>query len=207
MDRRDEEQIEQLKEWWRRNGPSIMLGLSAAIVVVAGWWAYGTWQERAAQQAAAAYAEFLQHRGGDIEELASSGQDVMEQHRGSGYAMLTAMRLARHQIEAGANADAAQTLGWLVENSEHQPTVQLARLRQARALAQSDPQRAIELLGNEASAGFKAVYAELKGDLLAAQGRLDEAAQAYRQALTAKGLASQSRELVKIKLRAVESEA
>ncbi|BAU57737.1 tetratricopeptide repeat protein [Halorhodospira halochloris] len=209
MDRKDEEEFDQLRDWWRRNGPSLMLGISAAMVVLAGWWAYGTWQERSAQQAATAYAEFLEveRRDAELEELAGLGQRLLDDHSGSGYAVLAAMRMARLQVDAGAYADAADTLGWLVENSDHRPTAELAKLRQARVLSQIDPEKAIELLEADVSDGFKAAYAELKGDLLAELGRQDEAAQAYRQALAANGLAPQSRELVEMKLRAVESEA
>lgn len=211
MDRGDEEQLEQIRDWWRRNGPSIMLGLSLAMVLLAGWWAYDTWQERAAQQAAADYAEFIQleRRDADLSELESLGQRLLAAHEGSGYAVLTALRMARLQVDAGAFEAAAQTLGWLVENSQHKPTAELARLRQARALAESDPERAVELLDgeNKVAAGFRAAYAELRGDLLTDLGRSGEAAQAYREALAANGLAPKSREMVEIKLRAVESEA
>lgn len=210
MDDRDEEQLAQIREWWRRNGPSIMLGLSLAIIVVAGWWAYDTWQERAAQQAAAAYAELLEHerRGAELAKLETVARRIREDHAASGYAVLAALRLAKQQVDAGEQVAAAATLDWLVDNAEHTPTVELARLRQARALAESAPEKAVNLLDNDkVSPGFQASYAELRGDLLAELGRADEAAVAYREALAVNDLTPQSRELVKMKLRAVESEA
>ncbi|WP_200192389.1 YfgM family protein [Halorhodospira abdelmalekii] len=209
MDRSDEEQLQRLNDWWRRNGPSLMLGAALALVVLAGWWGFGAWQERSAQMAAAAYSEFLQaeRQQAEISELEQLGQRLLDDHGSSGYAVLTAMRLARHQMDTGAYQSAADTLGWLVENARERPTAELARLRQARALAQEDPEQAVGLLGSDVSRSFKAAYAELRGDLLVDLGRSAEAAEAYREALAVNGLAPQSRELVEIKLRAVESGA
>ncbi|MCG5540972.1 MULTISPECIES: YfgM family protein [unclassified Halorhodospira] len=208
MERTDDEQLQQLKDWWRRNGGSIMLGLTAAVLIVAGWWGYGTWQERGAQQAAAAYAEFLQAtRSGEPEMAEQAGQRVLDDHARSGYAGLTALRMARIQAEAGAYRRAAETLGWLIDNADHSAMAELARLRQARVLGEVDAEEALAALEGSVSAGFAAAYAELRGDLLRELGRYDEATEAYQQALDQEGLGAQSRELVRLKLQAVESEA
>ena len=209
MERSDEEQLEQLKEWWRRNGPGLMLGAALAITLFAVWWGYNTWQERSAQAAAVAYAEYLdaERRGADLNRLEVLADRLRSEHSASGYAALAAMRLARQQVSAGTQAEAVETLGWLVDHAAQRPTAELARLRQARALADDDPEGAVGLLQREVSAGFRAAYAELRGDLLVDLGRKEEAAAAYREVLAVNGLAPHTRELVEIKLRAAESPA
>ncbi|MBK1727298.1 YfgM family protein [Halorhodospira neutriphila] len=210
MDQSDEEQLERLKAWWRRNGPALLLGAAVAAAGLAAWWGYQTWQERTQQRAAGAYADYLEQERQDagLEALEEAGQRLLDAHAGSGYAALTALRLAREQAAAGAYGEAAQTLGWLVEHAGDRPMAELARLRQARALAQEDPERALAALdGGEVSEGFRAVYAELRGDLLSELDRPEEAAEAYRTALDAGGLAPQSRELVRTKLQAISPEA
>ncbi|ABM62551.1 YfgM family protein [Halorhodospira halophila] len=208
MERSDDEQLQQLKDWWQRNGGSILLGLTGALLILAGWWGYGTWQERGAQQAAAAYAEFLQAtQSGEPEAAEQAGQRVLDDHARSGYAGMTALRMARIQAEAGEYRRAAETLGWLIDNADHSAMVELARLRQARVLGEEDPEEALAVLEGSVSAGFTASFDELRGDLLRELGRYDEAAEAYQQALDQEGLGAQSRELVRLKLQAVESEA
>lgn len=208
MDRTDEEQLQQLKDWWKRNGPPLLIGAGVAIALAAGWWGYGNWQERSAQQAAGAYAEFLQaEHGGELEAAEERGQRVLDRHAASGYAVMTALRLARLQVENEAFERAAETLGWVVDHADDRPMRELARLRQARALAEIDPERALTRLDVDVSDGFRAAYAELRGDLLHELGRDDEAAEAYRAALDSEGLGGQARELVRLKLQAVETEA
>ncbi|MFP4147713.1 MAG: YfgM family protein [Halorhodospira sp.] len=208
MDRDDEQQFQQLKAWWQHNGSSLVMGLALALVVLAGWWGYTNWQERSAQQAAAAYAEFLraeqQEEGVDsVEQL---GERVLEEHGDSGYAALAALRLGHFQAQAGEYRRAAQTLGWLVEHADHRAMAELARLRQARALGEEDPEEALELLKESAPATFRANYAQLRGDLLSELERSEEAVAAYREALErGQDLGGQARELVRLKLRAQEA--
>ncbi len=208
MDRTDDEQLQQIKDWWRRNGGSILLGLTGALLILAGWWGYGTWQERGAQQAAAAYAEFLQaSQAGDAQAAEQAGQRVLDDHGGSGYADMTALRMARIQAEIGEYRRAAETLGWLIDNAEHSAMAELARLRQARVLGEEDAEEALAVLEGSVSAGFAAAFAELRGDLLRELGRYDEAVEAYQEALDQDGLGGQARELVRLKLQSVEGEA
>ncbi len=209
MERSDDEQLERLKAWWRRNGPALTLGVAVAAAGLAAWWGYQTWQERSEQRAAGAYAEYLEQerQGAELEALEEAGQRLLDDHPGTGYAALTALRLAREQVAAEAYGEAGETLGWLVDHADDRPMAELARLRQAQALAQEDPERALAVLDDEVSEGFRAVYAELRGDLLGELDRPEEAAEAYRTALEAEGLAPQSRELVRTKLQAIGSEA
>ena len=209
VDRADDEDLQKLKDWWRDNGPAVVTGLALAAATVAGWWGYTTWQERGAQQAAMAYTELMRAEQQDagLEAVVAAGREVMEEHAGSGYAAMAALRTARVQMEAEAFREAAQTLGWLVENADERAMRELARLRQARALGEVAPEEALALLEAEASEGFAGAYAELRGDLLRELDRPEEAVAAYREALEAPVLRAQSRELVELKLQAAESEA
>lgn len=209
VDRADDEDLQKLKDWWRDNGPAVVTGLALAAATVAGWWGYTTWQERGAQQAAMAYTELMRAEQQDagLEAVVAAGREVMEAHAGSGYAAMAALRTARVQMEAEAFREAAQTLGWLVENADERAMRELARLRQARALGEVAPEEALALLEAEVSEGFAGAYAELRGDLLRELDRPEEAAAAYREALEAPVLRAQSRELVELKLQAAESEA
>ncbi len=209
MHQDDEQQLQQIKAWWQRHGSGIILGLAGLAVILTGWWGYGAWQERSARQAAAAYAELLRaEQGGELEAAEAAGERLLDEHAGSGYAAMAALRLARIQVEAGERGRAIQTLEGLAEDADTRAMAELARLRWARLLGETDREAALALLDREVTDGFRASYAQLRGDLLSRLGRPEAAAEAYREALGSEpGLGAQARELVRRKLQAVEAEA
>ena len=46
----DEEQVERLKSWWSENGTSLLASLLVAVLGIAGWNYYGSYQEDAGEQ-------------------------------------------------------------------------------------------------------------------------------------------------------------
>ena len=40
----DEEQVERLKSWWSENGTSLLASLLVAVLGIAGWNYYGSYQ-------------------------------------------------------------------------------------------------------------------------------------------------------------------
>ncbi len=80
----------------------------------------------------------------------------------------------------------------------------LARLRLAAILLDSkDYAGALALLNETHAAAYKALYANLKGDVLIEQGKLQEARAAYQEALKAMDANSALKPLVEIKLDAL----
>ena len=77
----------------------------------------------------------------------------------------------------------------------------LASLRLARAtLAAGDAEGALKLVDAAPKDLYTGMYAELRGDALHTLGRSDDAAQAYRDALTALDTGAPNRRLIEMKL-------
>ena len=53
--RTEEEQIQAIKDWWKKNGSSLLIGIGAALAIVFGWQA---WQNSQAQQRTEAANQF-----------------------------------------------------------------------------------------------------------------------------------------------------
>lgn len=209
MDRNDEEQLATLRDWWQRNGASILTGLVIAVVGASGWWGYEFWQERTAQQSAAAYGEFMQvaQRGDDLDAMAQAAENLQNNHTRSGYAVLASLQLARHQMEAGQHEDAVRTLSWAADNAEHDALRNLARLREARALAAADRiEDALARLETSPGPGFVGAFSHLRGDLLSAMDEHESAISAYRSALDADDLDADARDLVRTRLQSLGEE-
>jgi predicted negative regulator of RcsB-dependent stress response len=126
-----------------------------------------------------------------------------------------ALLAAKLQAEDGDTKNARAQLAWAAEKSSDASLRDLARLRLAGLMLDDKAyDEALQELNKEPEPGFVARYAELKGDVYAAQGKKDEARTAYAAALAkldgkagVESPASQRealyRELMQIKLESV----
>lgn len=219
-DHEEQEQLDTLKAWWRDHGNKVVnVALAAALVVaaVSGWkW----WQGRQAAEAGALYAQLQaaveKH---DVKSVRDSAVALAENYSGTVYAGMGALLSAKVQSEAGDLKNAKAQLSWAADKSSDPALRDLARLRLAGLLLDEKAyDEALQQLSKEPDAGFVVRYAELKGDIYAAQGKTDDARNAYQTALTkldGKGgvatPASQReamyRELMQIKLESVGGKA
>lgn len=191
----EEEQLEAIKRWWKENGKFLALAL---VFGVGGWFTYGAWQDQRQAKAEAASARFEQlldvmdaadEQGmGDDDRAAAA--ELVEQLKGdhsrSLYAHNAAMLMARIAVQSGDLEQAQRELEWVLEHSRDEAVEQLARVRLARVLyAQNEYDAALALVEREHKSQFAAKYAELKGDILFAQGDAEAARAAYQSALDA----------------------
>ena len=55
----EDQQLEELKKWWKENGSSIITGVVLGLAILFGARAWFAWQERTAQQASAVYTVMM----------------------------------------------------------------------------------------------------------------------------------------------------
>ena len=123
---------------------------------------------------------------GDREQLSRHAETLRDDYGGTAYAPLAALAAARAAVDAGAPGEAEPWLRWAMENADQAQIAHLARVRLARVVAAGgDADAALELLDAEVPNEYTALYAEIRGDVLAGQGEAAAAASAYQQALDA----------------------
>src|SRR5690606_12832987 len=111
--------------------------------------------------------------------------NLAEHYSGTVYAGMGALLTAKIQAEAGDLKNAKAQLAWAADKASDPALRDLARLRLAGLLLDEKAyDEALQQLGTEPEAGFAARYAELKGDIYAAQGKTEEARTAYQAALS-----------------------
>lgn len=188
-DHEEQEQLEALKAWWRDHGNKVVnLALAAAVVAasVSGWkW----WQDKQAGEASAVYGQLQaaaeKHDAKVTRDMAVA---LAENYSGTVYAGMGALLTAKVQAEAGDLKNAKAQLAWAADKASDPALRDLARLRLAGLLLDEKAyDEALQQLSTEPEAGFAARYAELKGDVYAAQGKTDEARTAYQAALSSLG--------------------
>lgn len=183
----EEEQLEQMKDWWQRNGKPLLTGGILALVMVFGWQAWQKHRVNQAQSASMVYQELLTLvlEGGepDTAEVVRLGKTLKDEYGGTHYAQYGSLFLAKVAVESGRLEDAAAELHGVLGKPADATLGELARQRLARVLAAQDKaEEGLGLLTGDADKAFVASREELKGDLLVQLGRHDEAQAAYTKA-------------------------
>lgn len=196
-DLEEQEQLEELKTWWKLHGALVTAVITAAAVAVVGWQGWQFWQTRQTASAAQLYMGMQQALGQqDIKRLRMLAGDLIGNYGGTTYAGLGAMLSGKALIESGDTKSAQAQFGWAAENANDPALRDLARLRQAIVLADDKAyDEALKLLAVVPAKNFQARYLEVRGDILAEQGKLPEARAAYEDALKQYEAAQKAAEL------------
>jgi len=184
-DLQEQEQIDELKTWWHMYGNLVTAALLVVALVLAGWQGWNWWQRKQSSEASVIYSALQQAASaGDVKRTRDLAGELIEKYSGTAYAGFGAMVSARAQSDGGDGKTARAQLAWASENAKEEALRDLARLRLAVLLADDKAwDEALKQLAGEPGAMLAPRYAELKGDILAAQGKAGEARAAYEAAV------------------------
>lgn len=181
----EQEQVDQLKRWWKENGKSLVLGLVIGIGGLGGyrWWDMN--QTRRAEAASLSYELFLQRaQEKQLDDARQVGRSIVENYADSTYARLTSLMLAKLAYDTGDADEAKSLLRGLVDDGAVSQISAVARARLARILlAEGNTAEAAALLEPIPEVDNNPRFAELRGDVLLANGDTDAARVMYLKAL------------------------
>ncbi|WP_086931164.1 YfgM family protein [Agarilytica rhodophyticola] len=191
----EEEQIIALKNWWNEYWKSVVIPI---VVVVVGYFGWSTWQDQKQQKASLGGAKYLDlvkvmevQPGGQLTEQQRSNAkliatELVDDYAGTLYADQANLILARFAVDAKDLNGAQAFLQRVVDNGANNAIKDLATTRLARVkIANKEYDAALALVNTSVSkeAGYKSLFAEVRGDALAAQGNAESAKTAYREAM------------------------
>lgn len=213
----EEEQIEAIKRWWSENWASIVLPLVIVIIGYAGWSYWGDYKEARAQEGSAAFQVLLekvetqpgQKLSADaVAEAQLEAKAIAEEFSGSLYADMSNLLIARLAVESGKLEEAETVLNAVIASPANDAVVGLAKARLAKVYAaQAKYSEASAIVGSTDQEAYKALYAEIRGDIALAQGDLPTAHTAYTEALAGLTSAQYSRRgLLDLKIQASKTE-
>ena len=205
LDLQEQEQLDTLKAWWTENGSRLLGALLVVVVAMGGWRGWQYYQNQQSSEAATLYAGFVrQLESGDVKRINDAATVVMGSYASSGYASRAAL-LAAQVNEQGKEAARAKTqLQWVIDHAAEAGLKDVARLRLAAALLdEKNYAEAMKLLEAKHPASFDGLYADLRGDVLSAQGKTDEARSAYKLAYEKTDAKSMYRNLIQMKMDAL----
>lgn len=190
----DEEQLEQLKNWWDENGTSLVLTVVIALGGVFGFRAWEANVQQTGEAASAVYEDLVaaaENMEADEDAMRATAQSLSEtlrtEYDSSTYAVFGALHMARLAVDAGDLSKAQSELEWALENVSEPRLETMVRIRLARVLnASGDATAGLALLINyQPPEGQHVSFEEARGDLYHALGDLNSARDAYQKAIGA----------------------
>ena len=205
LDLEEQEQLDELKHFWKQYGNVITWILIAVLAVFAGWNGYQYWQRSQASQAAALLDEVEKSiRTGDAAKIQRSFGEMKERFASTSYAHQAALLVSKSLFELGQLDGAKEALLWTAEKSTDEGYASLAKLRIAGMLIEAKRfDEALKALEGKISPSFDAMVMDRKGDIYMALGKKSEAKDAYTKAYQSFETGIEYRRLVEVKLNAL----
>jgi predicted negative regulator of RcsB-dependent stress response len=209
-DLQEQEQMDALKAWWRANNNWVTGAATVALLAVLAYQGWSWYTLRQSAAASVLYEEFDRAVSSkdpkDVIRARDLAGTLVDQHGSTVYAAMAALREAKSNSDAGDLKTAKAQLSWAAEHAAQKELGLLARVRLAGILLDEkayDP--ALEVLKVDVPDAFACQFADRRGDVYAAQGKLTEARAAYSEAL-AKAGAQPLRSLIQMKLDALPAD-
>lgn len=205
LDLEEQEQLDQLKHYWKQYGNLITWALIVVLGAYAAWNGYQYWQRSQATQAAAMFDEVERvSRLGDISKVERAFGDMKDRYASTAYAQQSGLMVAKLYYEAGKVDAAKAALEWVATKAADDGYRAIAKLRLAGILAEAKAfPDALSQLDGAFPTEFLPLVADRKGDIFALQGKSAEAKVEYEKAYKAFDERTEYRRLVELKLNAL----
>lgn len=204
-DIQEREQLDDLKAWWARWGSAVTVAVVIASVIAIGVQGWRWYTAKQADEASALYGALTTAtRGNDLPRAKDTAAQLTDRFARTGYAPRGALVLAKLLFDSGDAAGAKVQLQWVVDHADEEELKEIARYRLAEILLDEKKyDDALKVLDARHGAPFAGLYADLRGDTLAAAGKPEEAKAAYETALAKLDAKSQYRQYVQVKLESL----
>jgi predicted negative regulator of RcsB-dependent stress response len=188
LDLEEQEQLAELKHFWKTWGNLISWLLIAVLGSYAAWNGWQYWERNQSTKASALYDEVEKAvLAQDVARVERSMADMKERFASTPYAHQAGLLAARTLVAKDKPDQARALLAWVADKAPQPAWRDLARVRLAALQWESQSvDEALKTLQAEFGSETAPLAADLRGDLLLSKGQTAEAVAAYRQAF--KGL-------------------
>ena len=191
----EDEQVEQIKKWWKSNGRQIIAGAVIGLAGIWGWNSYSSYQDQQLLEARALYLNYASDSSnvGAYEKLS-------EDFANSSYTDQATLLMAKNLFDEGNYSEALNLIEPLTEHSNSMISSS-AILRLASIYLQtSQHDKALTLLEPYSDESFGGLVHNLMGDIYLDIGNKSEAQEHFNKALDAVTENSNLGQLIQIKL-------
>lgn len=202
LDLQEQEQVDALKAWWKDNGKWVIGVLVVGLLGFAAMQFWKSYQASQATEAAKLYAEVVkQTASNDAKRIGDAADALASRYGSSAYAPRAQLLASQASLQAKDIPRAKAQLLWVIEHASETGLQVTARLKLASVLLEDKKyDEALKQLDAAHPESFSGLYADLKGDVLSAMGKVAEARVAYQQALDKTDAKSAYRNLIQLKI-------
>ena len=205
LDLEEQEQLAELKHFWKQYGNIITWVLIAVFGTVAAWNGYQYWQTKQASQTSIMYDEVERAvQSGDIAKIDRAVADMKDRFGSTVFAAQAGLLGAKANYDKG-NLDASKAaLTWVADKGKDEGYQAIAKLRLAGILLETKAfDEALKLLSGPFPKDFAALASDRRGDVFSLQGKKAEAKAEYEKAYKGLDERAEYRRLVEVKLNAL----
>ncbi|QBZ82628.1 membrane protein [Hydrogenovibrio crunogenus] len=202
----DEEQVEAIKSWWKKNGTQLLSGI---LVIVLAWTGWTYWQNAQMTKALNASAVFevmqVKQSQNALGDVLRDGLKLMEEQPDSPYASGVALMIAKHYFDENAFDKAIENYQWTIEHAPDHSIELIARLRLVTVYVQEKMfEKADQVLAGidqkALSLAEKGNYDFQVAELALTEGDLSQAKEAYNRVVSNAEAPESVQNLAKLKL-------
>lgn len=204
LDLQEQEQLDELKAFWKQHGNLITWVITLVLMGFAAWNGWNWWQSKQALGAGDMFSELEQAvQAGDAERAGKVFGDLKDRFGGTTYAVQAGLLVARVQADKGQGDAARASLTWVADKASDSAYQSLARLRLAALMLDGKQyDEALKQLDGVTAPDFSGLAQDRRGDVLQAQGKQEQAVAAWQAAWKAMDEQQPYRRVVEAKLNA-----
>ncbi len=182
----EQEQVQQLKNWIKQYGFTILAGIIIALIISSGWRYWQSYRYKILSHASVIYDEMLTLRAQNNTDGASvQANKLISHYPKTPYAPMAALMLAREAVLNKNTVEATRQLNWVLDHSQDNSLREITRIRLARLLlSEKKSEAALDLLKKLDDKNFIGLVDEVRGDAYIIQNNTNSAREAYQLALS-----------------------
>jgi predicted negative regulator of RcsB-dependent stress response len=184
LDLEEQEQVDELKALWKKYGNYITRGVIAFFVLYGLYQGWGYYQTKQSLSASELYQSIVVLDEKNTKDILQKSQRLMDDYSGTPYAGRAAILFAKASYLEGNKDKAKEKLAWASRHAKESATESIAMIQLGQILVEEKKyEDALKRVNDVDNEGYLGLSNDLKGDILNAMGKKEEAKKAYQEAL------------------------
>ena len=184
LDLEEQEQVDELKALWKKYGTYITKAVIAFFVLYGLFQGWSYYQNKQSLNASEAYQSIVVLDEKNTKEIMQKAQSLIDAYGGTPYAGRAAILFAKASYAEGAKDKAKEKLEWASSHAKEFATESIALIQLGQILLEEKKyEEALKKANEVDNEGYLGLSNDLKGDVLNAMGKKEDAKKAYLEAL------------------------
>ncbi len=184
LDLEEQEQVDELKALWKKYGAYITRGVIAFFVLYGLFQGWGYYQTKQSLSASELYQSIVVLDEKNTKDILEKSQKLIDDFSGTPYAGRAAILFAKASYLEGNKDKAKEKLDWASSHAKEPATESIALIQLGQILVEEKKyEDALKKVHDVENEGYLGLSNDLKGDILNAMGKKEEAKKAYQEAL------------------------